>query len=73
MREPEGQHFVSPGGWDEHMRQLAEAHAANEPTRTPTTMPCPPGLDAEKWATLDRKTRRELWRHHRRLQRRARR
>jgi protein-disulfide isomerase-like protein with CxxC motif len=47
------------------------AEEAAAPSGQPVTMPCPPGLDPGKWATLDRKTRRELWRHHRKLQKRA--
>lgn len=42
-----------------------------EPTGRQVTMPCPPGLDPEKWATLDRRTRRALWRHHRKVERRG--
>lgn len=41
----------------------------NQPPLAPVRMPCPPGLDPNKWATLDRKTRRALWRHHRKLNR----
>lgn len=52
---------------DEQIRRIA----AEAPTGHPVTMPCPPELDPERWATLDRKTRRELWRHRRKLQRRA--
>lgn len=60
-------------GWKEQHLTVArpwqEDDAAPAPQPRPVTMPCPPGLDPEKWATLDRKTRRELWRHHRKLHR----
>lgn len=40
-----------------------------EPSREQVRMPCPEGLDPDKWAQLDRRTRRALVRHHRKVTR----
>lgn len=50
-------------------RERAEA-ICEVPTGEPVRMPCPDGLDPMRWAQLDRRTRRALWRHHLKLQRR---
>lgn len=63
-RDAEGWELMDVIG---HRSEFPNRMDQEQPTGRPVTMPCPPGLDPDKWVILGRKTRRALWRYHRKL------